>query len=306
MQESGSSERAPAAVAAEGDERELPRWLTRARERRAWIDRMVTAAETYGYGNIEFFAMKVVSRGLFLAVTMLLMLLYCLVYITSQLPGVNEIAIPTMALPDQIDLGAAVQGAYEATRGAVIGVLGTLTLVISATFTAKALRQGIRCVFADASERVHTFDITNLLVGVGLALLGVALWLMTLGTAIRTSALRQLLGVAELSPWLVTGGKVTLIVVQWGILAAIVSHVVRRHGTRVERRDALIAGAGFSAFVTLLNFVMIYSYVRALFDPDTSGSIVLVLSLLTWVNVVVRAFFLTMCWAAVPPSPPAR
>lgn len=265
----------------------------------------MTAGESYGYGNIEFFAMKVVSRGLFLAVTMLLLLLYCLAYITSQLPGVNEIAIPTMALPDQVDLGAAVERAYESTRGAVIGLLGAVTLVVSATFTAKALRQGVRSVFATTTGRVRTLDLTNLLIGVGLAVLGVALWLMTLGTAIRTSAIRQLLGVTELSPWLVAGGKFTLIVAQWALLAAIVSHTARRHGPTVRQRDALLAGAAFSAFVTLLNFLMIYSYIRALFDPDTSGSVVLVLSLLTWVNVVVRAFFLTMCWAAVPTrSPP--
>lgn len=281
------------------EHKELPGWVTRARERHPWVERAVTAAEMYGYGNVEFFSMKVVSRGLFLAVAMLLMLLFCLAFITSQLPGVNEITIPTMNLPDQVDLGAAVQQAYLATRGAVIGVLGTVTLVVSATFTAKALRQGIRTVLDEHAPRVRTLDPTNLLTGLGIAVLGVLLWLMTLGTAIRTAALRQLLGVAELSPWLVTGGKLALIALQWGALTLIVSRVVRRHDPQVSSRDAALGAALFAAFVTVLNFAMIYSYVRALFDPDTSGSVVLVLSLLSWVNLVVRAFFYTMCWAAV-------
>ncbi len=281
------------------DRKELPAWVTRVRERHPWVERVAAAAEMYGYGNVEFFSMKVVSRGLFLAVAMLLLLLFCLAFITSQLPGVNEITIPTMTLPDQVDLGAAVQQAYLATRGAVIGILGTVTLVVSATFTAKALRQGIRQVFDEHSPRVHTLDVTNLVTGLGIAVLGVCLWLMTLGTTIRTAALRQLLGVADLSPWLVNGAKITLIALQWGALALIVSRVIRRHDPQVHQRDAAVGAALFAAFVTVLNFAMIYSYVRALFDPDTSGSVVLVLSLLTWVNLVVRALFYTMCWAAV-------
>ena len=58
-----------------------------------------------------------------------------------------------------------------------------------------------------------------------------------------------------------------------------------------------------SVAVVGANFVLIYTYLGALYDPDTSGGVVLVLTILAWVNIVARALFYVECWI-VETNPP--
>jgi hypothetical protein len=48
------------------------------------------------------------------------------------------------------------------------------------------------------------------------------------------------------------------------------------------------------------NFFLLYTYVGALINPAVSAGIVLILTLLLWVNIVVRAYLGALCWVAVP------
>lgn len=51
------------------------------------------------------------------------------------------------------------------------------------------------------------------------------------------------------------------------------------------------------------NFLLLYSYIATLIDPDSSSGVVLVLTLLVWVNAVVRGLFFTQCWIAESACP---
>lgn len=46
------------------------------------------------------------------------------------------------------------------------------------------------------------------------------------------------------------------------------------------------------------NFLLVYYYIGTLIDPDASSGVVLALTLLVWVNAVVRGLFFTQCWIA--------
>jgi hypothetical protein len=48
------------------------------------------------------------------------------------------------------------------------------------------------------------------------------------------------------------------------------------------------------------NFFLLYTYVGALINPAVSAGIVLVLTLLVWVNLVVRTYLGALCWAGTP------
>lgn len=282
------------------------RWLERARRQYAWVDHATVAVEWYIDRNVEFFSMKVSSRGLFLTVTMMVLLLYSLDFITSQMPGVNEIVIPTAASPDEIDLGAAVHSTLLEARSAIFDVAGAVTLIVSAVYTAKALRQGKQRIFGGPDRRIRTLQFRNLAIGLGLAATGVCSWLLTLGTAVRTAAWRTLLGLTDIAPATVASGKLLLIAVQLLGLTVLVLSAVRSSAPDAPRRTALIAAVGFAAFTTLLNFTVTYTYLGALLSPDTSGAVVLVLSLLGWVNIVVRSYLYALCWVACRQVDPYR
>ena len=44
------------------------------------------------------------------------------------------------------------------------------------------------------------------------------------------------------------------------------------------------------------NFFLLYTYVGALINPAVSAGIVLVFTLLLWVNISVRAYLGALCW----------
>jgi hypothetical protein len=58
-----------------------------------------------------------------------------------------------------------------------------------------------------------------------------------------------------------------------------------------------VAAALLVGVVTVvMNFVLLYTYVGALINPDVSAGIVLVFTLLLWVNICVRAYLGALCW----------
>jgi hypothetical protein len=122
-------------------------------------------------------------------------------------------------------------------------------------------------------------------------------WLLALATAVRTSAIGELLDSDPSRP-LVGVGKGFLILASVGLLTLAVFLPMRRIASRYRTGPVLIASAAFAAFTVAANFVLIYSYLGALIAPNTSSGIVLVLAILAWVNVVARALFYVECWIA--------
>ncbi|MEI6622111.1 MAG: hypothetical protein WCP28_09420, partial [Actinomycetes bacterium] len=189
--------------------------VNRIRSQHRWIDHLAAAVELYHHDRIEYYALKVVSRGLFLAVSVMLVFLYVFDLTTNLIPGINEIAIPTMSLPDEQDLGQVVHLTLQHSRGALMDVVGFGTLLVSAVLTAKALRRGTAQVLqSEDADRVHTFQLRNLVIGLGLALVVLASWLLVFVTAIRSAAIRTVLGPGITSAQ-VNVGKAAVIALTW-------------------------------------------------------------------------------------------
>lgn len=234
-----------------------------------------------------------------------MVLLYVLSLVTHLLPGTNEIVIPTVALSDSQDLGAVVDEVLEQFQSAVIGIVGLATLVISAAFTARALRQGTRQVFDPGAEsRVGMFATSNLAIGLGVAGVVLVSWLLALATAVRTAAIQSMIG-ADVSRSVVPIGKAATVAIAFALLTLVVFAALRRTAAEARTGTILQASVVFAAFL-VANFFLLYSYIGALIDPRASGSIVLVLTILAWVNAVARALFLTECWVAEAPPRPDR
>lgn len=270
----------------------------RMRRRHRWFDHIARAVNRYSRDRVEYHALVVVSRGLFLTIATVMVLLYALSAVTHLLPGTNEIVIPTVSLSDSQDLGAVVDRVLEQFQSAVVGLVGVGTLLISAALTARALRQGTRQVFAPGSARsVGRFAPSNLAIGLGLAAVTLVSWLLALATAVRTAAISEMLG-ADVSRTLVPVGKAVTVAIAFALIT-LVTYTGLRASSRDQHPRTVLAGAvAFSAFLTAANFFLLYAYVGALIGHDSAGGVVVVLTVLTWVNAVVRALFLTECWVA--------
>ena len=270
----------------------LRNWQSRNR----WLDHSVRTIQRYHNDRIEYFALKVVSRGLFLAVSVMLVFLFVFDRTTSLIPGINEITIPTMSLPDNQDLGAVVHVTFEQTRGDLLGVIGGFTLLVSAVFTAKALRNGtIRVLAPRRAGHVSILQIRNLFIGLGVAVVLLISWLLAFATAIRSAAIRTMAG-SEIADPVIHVGKAMVIVLAWALLTATIYFAVRRKAEDRSSGTVLFATGVFATVIVAANFVLLYSYIAALFDSDSSGGVVLILTLLAWVNTVARGFFMTECW----------
>lgn len=102
---------------------------------RAIVDR-------YRGQQIEYFALKVVGRGLFLVLILMVGFLFILSRATDLIAGENEIVIPTVQVSADIDLGSLVASTFSRVSGAVLSASAVVILVASALLTAHALRQG--------------------------------------------------------------------------------------------------------------------------------------------------------------------
>jgi uncharacterized BrkB/YihY/UPF0761 family membrane protein len=268
-----------------------------ARKKSALVDHLVRAELRFRQDQVLYLALVVTYRALFLSIVLMLAFLYVLGLVTSVLPGTNEIVIPIVSLPTDQDLGAIVNQTFTRSSGAVMDVLGVATLLFSATYTAKAMRQGTENILrADRARRIRTFDPRNLAVGVFLAAIVLLSWLLVLSTAIRRAAVAEIIGLS--SPTAVNVAKGVIIVTAWLLIAAVVFAALRIADKEHRTQTIALGSAVFAAFVVAANFVLIYSYIAALVDPDTSGSVVVVLTILAWVNIVVRGLFYTQCWIA--------
>lgn len=244
---------------------------------------------------MEYPALRVVGRGLFLAVMLMVAFLYVFTRVTDLIAGTNEVLIPTAAVSADVDLGALAQGAFSRTSASVVSVIGILTLVVSALVTGHALRQGShRALLGEQATAVRLFSVRTVGVSIALAVGIFSTWLLTLATAIRHRAWLTLLG-RDISPAAIDAGKAFAVLASVLIVAAGVLLVVRLVLGYLPARSVVAAGI-VAAIVVGANFFLLYTYVGALINPDVSAGIVLIFTLLLWVNISVRAYLAALCW----------
>jgi hypothetical protein len=244
--------------------------------------------------DLEYRALSVAGRGLFLAVMLMVLFLFVLTRATDVIVGINEVSIPTADVSSSIDLGSLAQGAFSRTSASVVSVLGLFTLIISAMLTGHALRQGTHlALLGPTTQPVRLLSTRTAAVSTIVALGIFITWLLTLATAIRRRAWSTIFGV-DLNPILVDTAKAAAIVLSLAIVAGGVLLATRRILGWIPK--FAYVGAGIVA-VTVVgsNFFLLYTYVGSLINPAVSGGIVLILTLLLWVNICVRVYFGALC-----------
>ena len=251
--------------------------------------------------ELESYALRVVGRGLFLAVMLMVGFLFVFMNVTDLITGENEISIPTTAVSADVDLGALVQGAFIRSRGATLTIIGIGTLIVSAVMTSHALRRGTSIALLGRSERgLPINSMATAYVALGVPALVLGTWLIALGTAIRRRAWSTLLGL-DLDAVTVNIGKGLGIAASVLVIFGSVLLTVRLIRGRLTRR-AVIAGILIALVMVGCNFLLLYTYVGTLIRPQVSGGIALVLSVLLWVNIVVRTYLGAMCWVGSEPA----
>jgi hypothetical protein len=123
-------------------------------------------------------------------------------------------------------------------------------------------------------------------------------WLLTLATSIRHRAWVVLLA-RDMGTTATDAGKVIAVVLGLLLVYGGTLIVIRTITGSLSRR-AFIGAAVVAVVVVAANFFLLYTYVGALINPRVSAGIVLVLTLLLWVNIVVRAYLATLCWISAP------
>lgn|GEM_PF-1363068 len=271
--------------------------LASARRNHATIDHLARAHTHFRNDKVEYLALVVTYRALFLSMVLMLALLYVLSLLTSVLPGTNEIVLPIVALPSDLDLGKIVTETFADSSGALLDIFSLLTLILSATYTAKALRQGSRNVLRpDGDHRVATFDVRNLGVGFLMASVTLVSWLLAMSTTIRRAAIQEMTGIGN--PLMVNLGKALAIIAAWLLITAAVFVSLRIVDDTRASRTILVSAGVFAVFVVAANVGLVYAFIWTLADPDTSGSVLFVLTILAWVNIVIRGLFYAQCWIA--------
>jgi len=246
--------------------------------------------------DLESSALRIVGRGLFLAVMLMVAFLFVFMRVTGVLTGENEIAIPTGVVSADVDLGALVQGAFLRSRGATLSIIGVGTLLVSAALTGHALRRGTSTALLGREVGRPGFrSAATAYVAIAVPVLVLLTWLIALGTAIRRRAWSSLLGV-DLDPAVVNVSKGVGIAFAALMIFGAVLLAIRLTAGHLTKR-AVIAGAVIATVMVACNFLLLYTYVGMLIRPQVSGGIALVLGVLLWVNIVVRTYLGAMCWA---------
>lgn len=260
--------------------------------------RALRAYRRYRASHLEYSALQVVGRGLFLVLTLMVAFLFVFTRATHLIAGQNEVIIPTADVNASVDLGEIVRGAFSQTSGSVLSVVGVITLIVSAFLTARALRTGTRRAILgpDASSPAWT-DWRTVAVAAAVAILILATWLLTLATSLRRAAWSTLVG-TQLSDTLVDVGKAGFVLLSALLFFGAVVVSYRVVAGAWPTISALLAFVVLSLVIVGANYFLLYTYVGALINPAVSAGLVLVFTLLLWTNIVVRAYLGTLAWIA--------
>lgn len=257
---------------------------------------LVAAVRRYRDLSLEYSALRVVGRGLFLAVMLMVAFLFVLSRATDVLPGVNELVIPTTSVSSDVDLGALASGAFSQTSASVVSVIGALSLIISALLSGHALRDGTRrAMLGEAAGRIRLLSWGTVIVATALSVIVLLTWLLTLATSIRYRAWVTLLG-GDVGTGAVNAGKALVVLISLSLVAGGVLVSVRVITGALSSRS-IVASLVIAVVVVGANFFLLYTYVGALINPNVSAGLVLILTLLLWVNIVVRVHLGALAWA---------
>lgn len=250
----------------------------------------------YQNADLEYFALKVVGRGLFLVIMLMVGFLFVFTYVTDLFVGVNEVVVPTVDVDASVDLGNLVASTFSRVSGAVVSASGVLVLLVSAMLTAHAIRQGShRALLSGELSGIKLFQIRTCIVAAALSSLIMLTWLMTLATAIRHRAWEMILG-RSLPEWVVDSAKLFAIAAVIGVVVLSITFYVHAiTGTSTTKRTIGVVFLIAAVFVGM-SFALLYTYVGTLVNPRASTGLLLVLALLLWVNVVVRSFLGGLSW----------
>lgn len=260
------------------------------------LSRVRPVLRRYIETHSEYAALQVVGRGLFLAVVLVIGFLFVMALVTSLISGENEIIIPINGVDSTVDIGAVISDLFSRTSAAVVTLTGGLTFLISAFLTAKALRDGSRRALlgADAPKSRWT-DPWTLVLSLLISALVLASWLLALATALRRAAWSALVGV-QLPDGVVNTGKALCILASIALLTGCIIVVIRRVTGAWPGGRGYAITAAVAALVVAANFFLLYTYIGALANPAVSAGIVLVFTILLWVNIVVRLYLGGLCW----------
>lgn len=253
--------------------------------------------------NSEYAALQVVARGLFLSLVLVIAFLFVMAFVTDLISGQNEIVIPINGVDSAVDLGAVISDLFSRTSAAVITVTGAATFLASAFLTAKALRDGSRrALLGPQTPKSRWTDLRTLVIAMAISGLVLVTWLLALATALRRAAWSALFA-TDLPNLAVNLAKALCILLAAALIAGSVILVTRLiTGGWPDRRGWLLSVA-VGALVVAANFFLLYTYVGALVNPAVSAGIVLILTMMLWVNIVVRVYLAGLCWIAAGGRP---
>lgn len=254
-------------------------------------------ARGYQGAGLEYFALKVVGRGLFLIIMLMIAFLFVFALVTDLIPGINEVQVPTIEVSADVDLGSLVSSAFSRVSGAVVSLSGVAILAVSAVLTAHALRQGTHRAFSHEDAKIRLMQPGTFVTAVALSLLVMFTWLATLATTIRRTAWTAIIG-QEVPGLLVDTGKVCAVVLAVVVIAAVIVLYVRSVTSAEPTGRQMAIAVAVASAVVAASFFLLYTYVGALVNPRASTGVILILTLLAWVNVVVRVYFVGLCWMA--------
>lgn len=279
--------------------------MTAAKSRWSHFATPVSIFTRYQNAGLEYFALKVVGRGLFLVLMLMVGFLFVFTFVTSLLVGVNEVVVPTVDIDASVDLGNLVASTFSRVSGAVVSTSGVLVLVVSALLTAFAIRQGSHRAFAQSvTVSPRLFQLRTCVGAVVISSLIMLTWLTTLATAIRHRAWEGIFG-REIPDWAVDLSKFLLVVAVIAIVVLSIATYVRA----ISQEPTTFKTVGIATLVAGIfvgaSFGLLYTYVGALVNPAASTGLLLVLALLLWVNVVVRSYLMGLCWVACIQAPKA-
>lgn len=272
--------------------------MTTAKFRRRGLSTLIASITRYQHAGLEYFALKVVGRGLFLVIMLMVGFLFVFTYVTDLFVGVNEVVVPTVAVEPGVDLGNLVASTFSRVSGAVVSVGGVLVFLVSALLTTVAIRQGShRALSNENLSRIKLFQMRTCTGAAALSSLVMLTWLTTLATAIRHRAWEMIVD-RPLPEWSVNTAKVFVVAAVMGIVVLSITGYVRSI-TRISTTKKTVGVAFFVAAIFVgASFGLLYTYVGALVNPRASTGLLLVLALLLWVNIVVRTYLLGLCWIA--------
>lgn len=269
-----------------------------AKARRRGTLTLIASFRRYQDAGLEYFALKVVGRGLFLVIMLMVGFLFVFTYVTSLFVGVNEVVVPTVDVDSGVDLGNLVASTFSRVSGAVVSISGVLVFLVSAMLTTFAIRQGShRALSSENLSRIRLFQLRTFVGAAALSSLIMLTWLTTLATAIRQRAWEMIIG-RPLPEWSVDTAKFFAVAAVMGIVVLSIAGYVRSIKRTVTMKETLGVAFLVAAIFVGASFALLYTYVGAVVNPRASAGLLLVLALLLWVNVVVRSYLFGLCWIA--------